>query len=458
MNWKWLPPLSAKWWLVPPLVVGAAVVIGLVAVKTGPQQHAPGEMTRALRVIKAPRADVVPRALGYGAVRPARVWRAVAEVQGRVLEVHEHLKPGGMVQQEEILLTIDPAEYDLAIAQFEADIAQIQAQLEELDTRQANDRASLAIEEASLEFAQRELERAQALATRNAVSASDVDQQQRNVLTQRQSVQRLQNSLRLVPQQRKAMEALLGVKNAGLAQARLDRAKTILRAPLPCRLGEVSIERGQFLAAGQALFEAHGTDVAELEAQFPLEQLRRLIRPDLQDRVLSSLDAQRVQEVFDFNVTVRFRSGDFVAEWEGRVTRLREQLDARTRTLALIITVDRPYQQAIPGKRPPLVLGMYCEAELRGAVRSQRVVVPRSALHDGHLYLVGDDRRLQRRQVAVEFLQSRFACIGSGLKPGETLVVSDPTPGIEGILVDAVPDEQVRQRLLADAAGEGSVK
>ena len=162
--------------------------------------------------------------------------------------------------------------------------------------------------------------------------------------------------------------------------------------------------------------------------------------------------------MFDFTVTVRFRSGDFSAEWEGWVARLREQLDPRTRMIGLVVAVDNPYEKAIPGKRPPLVQGMYCEVELRGAVRPKRVILPRSALHDGHLYLVGSDRRLRRRKVEIEFLQSQFACLHSGVEGGETLVVSDFAPAIEGLLVEPVTDDAVLRRLIVEARGEGSVK
>jgi len=67
------------------------------------------------------------------------------------------------------------------------------------------------------------------------------------------------------------------VKNAGLAQAKLDLAKTVVKAPFDCRLGEVEIEPGQYLAAGQSLFESHGTALTEVEIQIPLDQLRTLL-------------------------------------------------------------------------------------------------------------------------------------------------------------------------------------
>ena len=456
MNWKTLIHPSRKWWFVVPVVLGVAVVAAFVAGRKPPEQIDPGEPARTLRVIRVPVVDVLPRMLAYGTVRPGQVWQAVAEVRGTVLETHEQLNSGAMVRRGEMLLRIDPAEYELAVAQFEADIAQLHAQLAELEAKKVNDEASLEIEQSSLALAERELARLESLAERKVVSASEVDQQNRTVLTQRQGVQRLKNSLSLFPQQRKALEAGLAVKETRLAQAQLDLEKTVIEAPLDCRLGEVRIEPGQFVAAGQSLFEAHGTDVAELEAQVSLDRLRNLVRPELREAAVVAMDSERMQKVLDFEVTVRFRTGDFVAEWEGRVARLREQFDPRTRTAGLVVAVDRPYEKAVPGKRPPLVQGMYCEAELRGAVRPQRVVVPRSAIHQGHVYLVGSDGRLERRSVEVEFVQAGFACLQEGLSGDETLVISDPAPAIEGMLVEPVVDEDARARLVAEATGEES--
>lgn len=458
MIWATKLRLCSKWWAVPPILLALTIVAAIAASRKGPRQSSAVEEARSLRVTRVPVVDLIPRAIAYGTAKPGQVWQAVSEVQGRVIEVHPNLKSGSMVREGEILLSIDPSEYDLAIARLEADVSQIHAQLEELATKEVNDRASLEIEQASLTLAQRELQRVQSLVTQNAVSKSEVDKQDRNVLAQRQSVQRLENSLRLVPQQRKSLEAALAVKNASLEQAQLDRAKTAIRAPLDCRLGEVAIESGQFLAAGQALFEAHGTASTELEVQIPADQLRNLIRPELQSMAAVTMDAETVQKVFDFQVTVRFRSGDFSAEWEGRVARLREQFDPRTRTIGLVLIVDKPYEKAIPGKRPPLVQGMFCEAELCGSPRRQRIVIPRNAVHESHVCVVGEDSRLHRQEVEIDFAQSGFVCLQSGLHGGEMLVVSDPSPAIEGMLVEAEVDESVSLRLVAEATGEGSLR
>jgi multidrug efflux pump subunit AcrA (membrane-fusion protein) len=441
----------------PPLLAGFGIAASLLALREPPQRQPEQELARAVRVIRVRPVDVIPRALGYGTAEPGQVWKAVAEVRGRVVEVHPQLRPGAMVEADTVLLRIDAAEYELALAEFQADIARIEAQREELAVRETNDRESQEIEQASLELAEGELQRVESLAGRSAISAAERDQQRRAVLTQRQNVQRLQNSLRLVPHQRNSLAAELALKQAGLAQAELELDKTVIRAPFACRLGQVEIQPGQFLAAGQTLFEAHGTASAEIDAQIPLDQLRTLIDPR-HDGVPVALDARNSQEIFDFQVIVRYRSGDFLAQWDGHVVRMREQMDPRTRTVGLVIAVDKPYEQVIPGQRPPLLQGMYCEVELRGSPRPQSLVVPRSGLRDGHVLVVDSDRRLRRQPVEIALIQASFACVATGLQEGQLLVVSDPAPAIDGQLTEPVLDKELWQRIEAQARGEEGLR
>ena len=56
----------------------------------------------------------------------------------------------------------------------------------------------------------------------------------------------------------------------------------------------------------------------------------------------------------------------------------------------------RAYAKAAPGERPPLTKGMFVEIEIRAARQQEHLVVPRSALHDGQLYVVSADKRRGR--------------------------------------------------------------
>ena len=442
--------------ILPPVVIGIALVAFFVRARGQPERTEFRELSRKLSVIQVPQIDVVPRVLGYGTAGPSQEWRAVAEGKGRIVSISTDVQPGAVIKAGEEVLRIDPTEYELAVARLEADIDQVNAQLAELETKEQNYQASLKIEQRSLELAKKTLERTVNAAKTNAVAASEVEKEERNVLSQRQSVQTLSNSLALIPAERKSLKATLAVNQAGLRQANIDLEKTVLKTPFACRVADVTLEKGEFLAQGEVLFEAHSIDATEVEAHVPVDHVRNLINPQ-QGRRIITLDesaTETIRKIFDVRVTVRYRAGDFSAEWEGRFDRIRERLDPQTRTLGLVVAVDKPYEKVVPGVRPPLVKGMFCEVEFRGKPRKGVVVVPRSAVLEEHVYIVNGESRLERRRVEVLFGQSTFAALTAGLQKGEIVVVNDPTPAIEGMLVTPVADDVLLERLLTEARGE----
>jgi len=149
-----------------------------------------------VRVVEAPVIELVPMAEGYGPVHPARVWTAVAQVAGRIIEIHPKLRNGEILPEDELLVRIDPTDYELALSQA-------QAQLAELDVQEENSRASLTIEERNLKLANQDIERKKTLLKKNTLSQSTIDDAERVMLGTRATVQNLRNTLALVPTQRR---------------------------------------------------------------------------------------------------------------------------------------------------------------------------------------------------------------------------------------------------------------
>ncbi|MEA3436332.1 MAG: biotin/lipoyl-binding protein, partial [Thermodesulfobacteriota bacterium] len=173
-----------------PIALALLIVVTWVANKEELQQKEIPESVRTMRVIEVPKTDLIPRAFGFGVAEPGEVWRAMAEVKGRVVEVHPELKSGALISAGEVLIKIDPTEYELAVARLEAGINQIKAQLLELDVEEQNTRASLTIEQRSLALAEQSLKRKQTAREKKAISGDEVDREERTVLTQRQNIQK----------------------------------------------------------------------------------------------------------------------------------------------------------------------------------------------------------------------------------------------------------------------------
>ena len=441
-----------------PVVLGAAAIGYAVINREEPQRVAPEERATPVRVVAAPAVDVVPRALGYGSVTPGRVWEAVGEVGGTVIYRHPELEKGAILSAGTELLRIDPTDYRLAVAQIEANIRSTEAQRAVLDVRALNTERSLAIEERSLGLARKELERKQRLVRAGTISQAAVDQEERAVLIGEQALQNLRNAMNLLPAERAVLEATRDQLKAQLEIAQRNLSRTTIVAPFHCRIAEVNVERAQFAAQGKILVVADSLDVAEVNAQVPIGTVLTLLPPDLHLPVEVDSVMPRFREVAGLTAVVRLRTGRDETEWPARFSRISDTVDPRTRTVGVIVAVDDPYLQAGSSQRPPLVKNMYVEVEVRGRPRPGAVVIPRGALHGSRVRTVGSDDRLHLREVEVDFAQTNFVVVGSGLEAGERVVVSDLAFAVEGMLLVPAADDEALAALVAEAIGTTPVQ
>lgn len=446
-----------RWLIVVPIIIAILLLVVLVQTRSGPQQVARDERVRPVRVITVPSTTVVPSAVGYGTVEPGTVWQAVAEVSGKVIERHPQFEKGDIIAAGAALLKIDPTDYDLTVAQAEASIRATEAQLAELEIREDNARIALAIEEEALRLGESELARKRKLVAQGTVTQSAFEQEQRSVLIQRQSVQSLKSTLSLIPAEHDLRSAELTRFQAQLQDARLDLERTVITMPFDGRVAEVNVEREQFVRQGDVLGTVDSIDVAEIAVQIPVARMRTLIQAN-ESRTPASFSMASMREVLGLKARVYLRVEGLDVAWDAKFARLSDVIDPQTRTVGVIVAIERPYLQAIPGVRPPLVKGLFVEVELRGRARPDRVVVPRAALHGDSVFVVNEEGRLETRVVDIEFYLPNFAVVASGLAEGESLVVSDIVPAIEGMRLDPREDAQARASLLREALGEGAVR
>ncbi len=452
------PPLRQRLLIIPPIVAGILIVVVLVALRSGPERIDLGERAVSVRVLTAREMDVVPRALGYGEARPAREWQAVAEVNGKIIEINDQLEIGSLMAMNEVLLRIDPTEYELLVSQRRANLQSAEAQLAQLEVEEANQRANLEIERRALALAENDLKRNVELLERSSIPEALMEQIERDVLRQRTQVQNLENSLALIPTRRDQLVAQQVLAAAQLEDAERNLRNTVIRAPYPCRVAARNVVGAEYIRAGTVVAVAHGVKRAEVEAQIPFARLRNLLDPGFEaPKVSENLDSDELFAKLGLTAVVRLAGGEEGPEWPARFERIGATVDPVTRTSAVIVSVDEPYRQAAPGVRPPLIKGMYCEVELRGKPR-RALPVPRETVHEDQVYVVSADDRLEVRQVEVAFEHGELAVISQGLEAGEQVVLSDLVPAIAGTLLEPVEDAVATERLERSARGEGAVR
>jgi multidrug efflux pump subunit AcrA (membrane-fusion protein) len=97
---------------------------------------------------------------------------------------------------------------------------------------------------------------------------------------------------------------------------------------------------------------------------------------------------------------------------------------------------------------------MFVQVSVRGHVQRDRVVIPRIAIRNGHVYVVNEQSRLEVRPVSVLFHQGAISVIGAGIEAGDQIVVTDPVPAVPGMLLSLHSDDDLQRSLLSAARGE----
>ncbi len=437
-----------------PIICGIAFFAVMTMNKKPPVRLENLERVQTVRVISLEKMTVVPRIVSYGYVEADRTWQAIPEVSGKVVFVNENLKRGHFIKKGEVLLKIDTTTYGLAETKGKADLANVDAKLKELEQSRKNTRGLLSIEKKSLASEGLELKRKRELFDKGYISASALEKEERTFLAHQTSVNNLQNKLDLIPSQKKALRAQKKAGESTVKERTLNVAKTEIRAPFNCRLSVVNIELSQFAAAGTVLVAAQSVDKAEIQVSLTPKGLLTLLPRD--GVVIGNTPTvEDIRRAIDITAKVRLPLDDeLTVEWDGIFSRTSESMDLKTGAIKIYITVNNPYEDLIPGKKPPLMTNMYVEVELKGRALREQWAVPRSAVHDEKVYICTKENRLEIRDVKVEFNMGDLAVISHGLKQGENLVLADLVPAIDGMLLKPVRAELAEKLLKQKALGE----
>lgn len=430
-----LAPLYAA----PPIALAIAVAIWLISSAPGPARVDGEAPALPVRVITATSEVIRPTVNVWGNLRAAEAWVAVAEVQGEVIWRHPDLEPGRLIPAGTEVLRIDPDDYELALAQAQADLAAFNAESAQLATEAANTTRILELERERLALAETDLERIRTLTEQGTTPQSRRDEAERATLLARRTVTELENSLALIPPREARIAAQIARTEAAIARALRALDNTSLKAPFDVRVTEVTAERFQTVAPGQVVIRANGISVAEVVAHLPIDSFRGLLG-DAPDPI-SVPERMRTMPFGHVDVVLSPLS-DPSQTWTARISQVEGALDARARTVPIVVAVDNPYAGANPPSRLPLVPNMQVQISFQGVPLTDAIVIPEAALHGEAVRLVGPDGLLDVRPVTVAFSQNGRAVIADGIEPGEIVIIDDIAPAIPGMPLTPIEVQQ----------------
>lgn len=364
--------------IIPGAIIAGAVYYGKHLKDTGPKAQ------RRERIHNAPLVEVSALTPGnqtivvqaMGTVIPSRKISLYPQVTGRIIEMDEHLEPGGRFTTGQTMLKLDPADYQLAVDQRQAQVDQVEA-----DYR---------IEEGQQAIAKQEFE----------LLGQNVTQQDKDLILRKPQLQ--------------TMAAKLKIAQSQLQQARLDLERTTIKAPFNALVIERNVNVGSHVTTGTALTQLVGTDTYWVQVSIPVDQLKWITIPTNDNQTGSR--ARVYNEAAWGRETYRI----------GHVVRLSGSLEEEGRMAQLIVAVDDPIALKKENVDTPLlILDSYVRVEIEGVQLQNVYQIPRTALkHDDTLHIFKDGK-LDIRDIRIVYRGPMDVIVDHGLQPNDMLVMSD---------------------------------
>ena len=374
------------------IAVGA---IGMRALTASKPQLKKRKATASVPMVRTTEIQTGPQAVhiqGEGTVRPLREISLVPQVGGKVLYISPALVNGGQFSKGDVLVRIDPVDYELAVTLAKANVKEAESFLE-----LAKEEAAAAQEEWRLLHA----------------GGSEVDRKPPPLVAKEPQLA--------------AAQAKLEAGRADLDKALLSLERTELKAPFHGRVSQENVDIGQYVSPGQTLATLYSTEAAEII--LPLEH---------ESAFWFSIPGFTTGKSRGSRATVRARVAGQERTWSGEVVRTEGKLDERTRMINVVVRVEKPYS-----KRPPLAVGLFVTTDIEGRTLPNAAVIPRSALHeDDIVWVVDNDNRLHLREVDVARVQGDEAIIQAGLEDGERVVITPLKAVTDGMAVRAAPERE----------------
>jgi len=348
------------------IIVGTlTLVVILVATRPSVEPELRQERAWAVDVMEVEPATRNPTLELFGQVQSPQNAELSAGIEAVVTSMP--VRDGVSVEADEVLLTLDDRDAQLALKQNNADLKEAQAQMNFARIRLDRSRQAYTKEQELLGYTEQRAERAEELAQDGLLSTADRETAGENLARQQLAINQAEldveeNSARLVE-----LEARIARITALRDAARIDLERTEVKAPFAGVISELQVSQGDRVRVGDPLMRLQNPQAIEIRAQLP-SRIARSISDGLQEGAAIRANV----EVDGLQVP-------------GKLLRVSGQTSAGSGGVDGFIGIDA----AATGLR----LGSTVRVILELAPESNVIAVPGEAIYGSNrLYKLSDDR------------------------------------------------------------------
>jgi RND family efflux transporter MFP subunit len=375
--------------MLPLILIGTSIliVVGLVAYQKSQRAERKPDTQKAILVdtVEAKVVSLNFLVNSQGTVRPRTETALVSEVSGKIVSVAPEFVAGGFFHEGEVLLQIDPSDYQAGLKRAEAALA--------------SRKAKLADETARSDQALKDW--------RNMGKTGDP------------------SDLGLRKPQMADAKANVSAAEADVQKARRDLERTQITVPYDGLVRQKAVDIGQYVSPGSRLGVTFAIDTAEVRLPLTHNDLSYLDLP-------SETEVQNKDRAFP-SVTLSAQNATGTDHWQARIIRTEGVVDEISRVVYAVAQIVDPYGVLGQSHQQELKIGTFVNAEIKGLPADNVVVLPRFVLRPDNTVLVANDNNeLEILPVTVVRAEPKEVYISEGIKAGTRVVITfldAPVPG-----------------------------
>lgn len=392
------------------LVMAGQSIRGAVQDRMAREARMPAVQERvfSVNVVMARPETVAPVLTAFGQVQSRRTLEIRAAVGGSLLELASEFVEGGSVAEGQVLLRIDPADAEAALARAQTDVTDAEAEVVEAGRAIGLAQDELLAAQEQAELRERAAARQRDIAARGVGSAAAVETAELAASTARQAI--LTRRQAVAQAEARLAQAQTALSRSRIAEAEAARRldDTQLRARFSGVLSGVTLVEGRLISANEQLGQLIDPDALEVAFRVSTAQYQRLL--DENGR-LRDLPLRIRLDVFGLDLERQGRlSRDSAAVTEGQSGRL------------IYAAID-----AAAGLKP----GDFVTVEVEEPALEQVVRLPATAMDSASTVLVVNEAdRLEVLPVVLMRRQGNDILVqGEGLDGREVVVERSPLLG-----------------------------
>ena len=402
-----------------PVLVLALGVAGVWLLLTSRAKKPPvvvKERAWVVRAVPVAFADHQPQLHLYGQLEASRKVDLRALVAGRIVETGPALHDGAGIAANDVLVRIDPFDYEAALAEAREKLREARARLREIRASIALEKSALASAREQLELALRDFSRNKALRARGIISEQTLDASRLTLSQRRQTVQQRRDSTSVQQARGEQQKAIVARLEWVLKRAGRNLANTVLRAPFAGFVTGVNAQIGRYVGINDRI--ATLIDRGQMDVRFSLS-----------DRQYARL-LQAEGKLFGRPVTVRWQTDAAPVEFQGVVDRVGAEISAATGGVSVMARLNLS-AEGNAALRP----GAFVDVLMKDRLYRQVAAIPESALFERDKVYVIRDNRLRMRQVRIIGYDGDKILVRGDLAAGEPLLVTHLNQAGSGLLV-----------------------